>query len=66
MIMHFIISYHPYHYLSIHDILFRAHAYRIARKNHPLRVRGRKGGESGAPKQVAPKSEEQAPEELPE
>ena len=47
MSMHFIISYHPYHYLCIHDILFRAHAYRIARRNHVVGVQGWRRGDLG-------------------
>ena len=47
MSMHFIISYHPCHYLCIHDILFHAHTYRIARRSNPTRIRRRGRGESG-------------------
>ena len=45
--LNFIISYHPCHYLCIHDILFHAHAYRITQKNHPLGVRGQRGESGG-------------------
>ena len=47
MSMHFIISYHPCHYLCIQDILFHAHTYRIAQRSNPTRIRRRRGGESG-------------------
>ena len=44
--MHFIISYHSCHYLCIHDILFYAHAYRIAQRSNPTRIWRRGGGQS--------------------
>ena len=47
MSMHFIISYHPWHYLCIHDILFHAHTYRIARRSNPTGTQRRHGGKSG-------------------
>ena len=47
MSMHFIISYHPCHYLCIHDILFHAHTYRITRRSNPTRTQRRGGGELG-------------------
>ena len=47
MSMHFIISYHPCHYLCIHDILFHAHTYRIAQRSNPTGIRRKGRGESG-------------------
>ena len=44
--MHFIISYHPCHYLCIIDILFQDHAYRLARRSNPTGIRRRGGGQS--------------------
>ena len=47
MSMHFIISYHPCHYLCIHDILFHAHTYRITRRSNPTRIQRRGVGKLG-------------------
>ena len=46
MSMHFIMSYHPCHYLCIHDVLFHAHKYRIARRSNPTEILRRGGGQS--------------------
>ena len=66
MIMHFIISYHPCHYLCIHDILFHAHAYGSPEGITLLEFEAEEEENQEAPQQVAPESEEQAPKELPE
>ena len=44
--MHFIISYHPCHYLCIHYILFHPHTYRFAQRSNPTAIRRRGRGES--------------------
>ena len=62
--MHFIISYHPCHYLCIHDILFHAHTYRIARRSNPTGIQRRGRGESGDTTTSSSKGEEPDTEEL--
>ena len=47
MSMHFIISYHPCHYLCIYEILFYAYTYRIARRSNPTWIQRRGGGKLG-------------------
>ena len=59
MIMHFIISYHPCHYLCIHDILFVL-MHIGSPKGITLLEFEAEEENLETPQQVAPKSEEQA------
>ena len=44
---HIILKYYTCHHISIRDILFQAHAYRIVRRNNSVGVQRRRGGSTG-------------------
>ena len=64
MSMHFIISYHPCHYLCIHDILFHAHTYRIAQRSILLEFEEEAEDNQGTPQTTTPEGEELATDKL--
>ena len=66
MSMHFIISYHPCHYLCIHDILFPARTYRIVEGVTLLEFKEDAEENQETPQPAALKGEEPDIEELPE
>ena len=66
MSMHFIISYHPCHYLCIHDILFVLMHIGSPEGVTLLEFKEEAEDNQGTPQTAAPKGEEPATDELPE
>ena len=66
MIMHFIISYHPCHYLCIHDILFVLMHIGSPKGVTLLEFKEEAEDNQGTPQPIAPKGEEPTIDELPE
>ena len=66
MSMHFIISYHPCHYLCIHDILFHAHAIGSPKGVTLLEFEKEAEDNQETPQPAAPEREELATDKLPE